>query len=210
MKCAGISGEESGNAIAIDSSGFLYVTGGYDFTIDFGSGGIPNSGLIDVFIVKLNAEGIAQWSDHAGAAGTDMGTSVALDRNGNIYLSGIFSDTSLFGSFQQESRGLTDIFVAKIGAQLDVHNSLSQTNGAISFYPNPAKDQLNVKLISYVEEDIVRVELFSLLGQSLKKIIFPNSGSVISLPVSDLAGGGYLCHIAGNGWSESRLVVIGR
>jgi len=70
--------EKSGNGIAIDSSGFLYVTGGNDFTIDFGTGQMQIIGLIDAFILRLNSSGVAEWSDHAGSLGTDIGFGVGL------------------------------------------------------------------------------------------------------------------------------------
>ena len=211
MKCVGTGGEEFGAGVAVDSSG-LYVTGGYDNTINFGSGQIPNNGLFDIFIVKFDVSGNALWTDHAGAPKTDLGSAVALDPNGDLYLSGIFSDTCTFGAFSLQSFGNTDIFIAEIGTNSDVHELHRTTNDAISFYPNPAKDKINIDFISDSKEDPLTIEIFSLLGVPIKKIIAPYSGignQIISILVGDLAKGIYLCRIISAGNMTSRTVVVG-
>ena len=43
-----------------------------------------------------------------------------------------------------QSRGLTDIYVAKIGSLSDVHDSRPQSNSSISFYPNPANTEITL------------------------------------------------------------------
>ena len=206
MKCAGNGGEESGNAIAVDSSGYVYVAGGYDFTVDFGSGKILNSGLIDAFIVKLNSDGIAQWADRAGGKGDDFGTSLALDRIGNIFLGGAFSDTCVFGSFTMMSQHLKDAFIAKIGAQASV-KEISPPTSHFLVYPNPTQSAITIESSNDAKNSDMTVEFTNVLGVTLKKNILVNQ-SAFSLPIKDLPRGMYFCRVTTIAWSESRMVVV--
>ena len=57
-KQLGSSGRDSANAIAIDSSGNLYVTGMTFGGLDWNT----NSGANDLFVVKYNSSGTKQWT----------------------------------------------------------------------------------------------------------------------------------------------------
>jgi hypothetical protein len=100
---------DSGASIAIDNLGNVYVTGQYlstSLTInDFVSQGSPinltpygilsNSGSRDVFIVKYNTNGLAQWATSIQGTGRDEGNSIATDNLGNVYVTGQYLSTSL-------------------------------------------------------------------------------------------------------------------
>jgi hypothetical protein len=208
MKCAGNGGEESGDAIALDSSGYIYVTGGFDFRIDFGSGQIQNLGLIDAYIAKFNSSGIAQWSDRIGGDGDDEGTSVAIDPLGNILFAGGFSDTCAFGSFTLLSQHLKDAFVTKIGPEAFV-KEISSTNSRISIYPNPAQSAITIEYVNDKKNDDVTVEIVNPLGVVFRKNIFRSlDATTFPLSINDLPKGIYFCHVSMNSWSESRMVVV--
>lgn len=210
MKCAGNGGEESGDAIVVDSSGYIYVTGGYDYTINFGSGKILNSGLIDAFIVKFNADGVAQWTDRAGGSGDDYGTSLALDRTGNIFLGGAFSDTAAFGPFSLISNHLKDAFVVKFGTQASV-SAFSPAHAHISLYPNPAKTEIAIESANNSRNSAITVEVIDILGKTLKRELFFTEDlrrSIFTLFVNELPKGIYFCRVSTNAWRESRMFVL--
>jgi uncharacterized protein (TIGR03437 family) len=98
----GLNGlDRGGAAIAVDAAGNAYVAGAA-YTADFpstpgvfqpvlhtGSGAantiLPN----DVFVMKLNPSGSALvYATFLGGAGDDVPTGIALDPDGNVYLSG--------------------------------------------------------------------------------------------------------------------------
>ncbi len=91
------SGGTNGFGITLDSSGNVYVTGQYDstFTIFNAGGGtfgtLANSGSSDVFIVKYNTSGIAQWATRVAGAGSDVGRSISIDSSGNVYATGSYA-----------------------------------------------------------------------------------------------------------------------
>lgn len=75
----GGSGFDSGNGITIDSSDNIYITGS---TSSYGSGGA------DVLLVKFNSTGTEQWNTTWGGSDSDVGNSIVLDGNDNIYVAG--------------------------------------------------------------------------------------------------------------------------
>ena len=78
----GSSGRDSANAIAIDSSGNLYLAG-----ITYGGLGLhTNSGANDFFVVKYNSSGTRQWTQQLGTPSTEGANAVATDSSGNVYV----------------------------------------------------------------------------------------------------------------------------
>ncbi len=56
------------------------------------------------------------WAKSAGGSGGDYGQSIAVDADGNSYVSGYFEGTAIFGGTTLTSSGGTDIFIAKMNA----------------------------------------------------------------------------------------------
>ena len=76
--------DDVGYDLAIDSSNNIYITGGSTGNLDNNT----NSGNSDVFILKFSPEGIKQQTALLGTALDDIGYSVKLDSNNQIYLTG--------------------------------------------------------------------------------------------------------------------------
>lgn len=84
------SGDDAAYAIALDSSGNLYVTGQTDSN-DFPLAG-PSQNLaglgIDAFAAKLSNSGKIIYSTYLGGSLTDVGYAVAVDLSGDLYVTG--------------------------------------------------------------------------------------------------------------------------
>ncbi len=106
----------SANGIDCDSNGNSIIVGHFrSANITFGGITVTNGGNNNnVFVVKYNASGGALWAKSAGGANDAFGESVAVDVNGNIYITGSFSSPSItFGSFTLTNFGGSDVFVVK-------------------------------------------------------------------------------------------------
>jgi hypothetical protein len=90
---------------ALDAQGNVYVTG-YAYQ---GFDGHAGEGASDAFLLKLDAEGETLWSRMIGSAEDDGGTGVAVDGNGDVYVTGS-AGASIDG---QAHLGQQDFFVAK-------------------------------------------------------------------------------------------------
>ncbi len=91
------------NAVAVDTLGNIYVTGGYSSaTINFGSitlTNISSPGHFDIFLVKYDKNGNVLWAKSIGGDYEDYVNSISIDVSGNILIGGIFESYNiLFGS----------------------------------------------------------------------------------------------------------------
>ncbi|MCF8448321.1 MAG: T9SS type A sorting domain-containing protein [Taibaiella sp.] len=84
-------GDAFGRAVAVDDTGNVYVTGSFTGTIDFDPGtGVSNrtsAGAEDYFRVTLNPSGNFISATSGGGGGQELGTAIATDHSGNLYIS---------------------------------------------------------------------------------------------------------------------------
>lgn len=116
---------ESGESIAVDGSGNVYVTGTFSNNANFntpsatGKNELVSAGASDIFVAKYNTSGALQWLVRGGGTSGDIGYGIAVDGSGNVYVTGSFGLTANFntpsatGSNELVSAGASDVFVAK-------------------------------------------------------------------------------------------------
>ena len=122
-----------GYGVAVDSSGNVYATGNFQRTVDFGAGNVTSAGVADVFVTKLNASGVHQWTTTFGGTSNDYGFGVAVDSSGNVYTTGHFQGTVNFGAGNVTSAGSADVFVTKLNAS-GVHQWTTKFGGTSADY----------------------------------------------------------------------------
>src|SRR5207249_3246525 len=82
-----------GGAVVVDVSGNVYVTGSFRGTGTFGGTNLVSNGGLDAYLAKYDVDGNLVWVRQIGGSGDDQGYAVALDSEGNIYVTGYFSGT---------------------------------------------------------------------------------------------------------------------
>jgi hypothetical protein len=112
----GDAGSQTAVSVATDKSGNVIVTGYFDGTIDFGGGPLTNAGIIDIFVVKLDASGNHVWSKRFGDAGPQAGTMVKTTPEGDIVLMSALGGSADFGGGPVTSAGGFDLGLAKLDA----------------------------------------------------------------------------------------------
>ena len=118
----GGTGDDCGEALAVDGSGNVYVTGYFSATVDFDPGsGVDtrvSSGDRDAFLSKLDTNGTYLWAKTWGGTGDDRAESIYLDGAGSLYLTGMYSGSIDFnpgsGVDFHTSNGATDVFLSKL------------------------------------------------------------------------------------------------
>ena len=114
VQSAGGTSYDYGRGIAVDASGNVYVTGYYEGTATFGTTTKISAGGHNIFVAKYNSSGALQWVQSARGTLYDIGSDIAVDGSGNVYVTGRYQGTATFGNNSLTSAGATDIFVARI------------------------------------------------------------------------------------------------
>jgi hypothetical protein len=137
----GGTGSDVGREVVTDIDGNVYVTGSFTnssfinsySTVSSGTiitstfGTLIGNGSTDAFIAKYNSSGEAQWATNIGGTGSDVGREVVTDIEGNVYVTGSFTNSSFINMYSTVSsgtiitstfgqlvgRGSTDAFIAK-------------------------------------------------------------------------------------------------
>jgi PKD repeat protein len=104
-----------GRSICLDDQGNVLLTGIFYGTTTIGGTTLTSFGGYDVIVAKLNSQGQWQWAVNAGGTGQEKARSIAVDLQGNAYITGSVQTYSTFGTINIDvSNGG---FVAKINSQ---------------------------------------------------------------------------------------------
>ncbi|MCH8127613.1 SBBP repeat-containing protein [candidate division KSB1 bacterium] len=102
-KRAGGSTIDHGQDIVVQNSGSVYIAGIFQSSATFGSGELNETtltsfGNTDIFVAKLKNDGELDWVKQAGGTDGMDQEGLAVDSDGNVYLSGAFFHPAIFGS----------------------------------------------------------------------------------------------------------------
>ncbi len=125
-KSIGGTGGEKGNALNLDNSGHLYVSGSFSLTADFDPSSnvypLTSNGNSDAFLVKLDTSGQFQWAKSWGGSsqyGDAIYDNLVMNADTSLILAGIFGGVVDFDSSPQSDQrtavGDQDMFITCLG-----------------------------------------------------------------------------------------------
>jgi hypothetical protein len=106
----GTEGVDAFSSVCVDAAGDIYAVGNSDG--ELGGSGI---GRHDIVVFKFDPDGNVLWSKQFGSRFDDIGTAVALDHAGSIFVAG-----STNGDLSGFPVGGVDIFLSKLDPNGDV------------------------------------------------------------------------------------------
>lgn len=110
-------GQATPQSAAVDSKGNVYLVGRFAYrVVAFGTTKLPNAGLYDAFVAKLDSKGQWLWAHAISSSEHDQGWGVAVDSKDNVYITGEYRKRGFFGSIilpAPPNNGV-DLFVAKL------------------------------------------------------------------------------------------------
>lgn len=112
------------NAIAVDASGNVYITGNFtNNSITFGSYTLVNGNPasagsnMNLFLAKFDANGNHVWAKKAGGPDYAKSNGVCVDPSGNVFITGTFRGVPIsFDAITLTPTGQYDMFLAKFDA----------------------------------------------------------------------------------------------
>lgn len=122
VKGIGAAGYDVGTAITSSPSGEVFATGVFSGPVNFNplsaAKFLYSEGILDVYIVKYDKDGIFQWAKNFGSPDNDYSRGIAIDNKSNVYVTGYFSGVAIFDpllvSKKLYATGGFDAFVCKM------------------------------------------------------------------------------------------------
>lgn len=193
-----------GWSLANDNSGNIYLGGffsGPDIT--FGSHTVTNTYPFteDIFVVKYDSSGNAQWATGDGELGNDEVYGIATNGNGEVYAVGTFTDSSfILGNYalsNMSTSGKRDIFIAKLSGSTNINDDTTKKTEAPFIYSNLTNDNLVILRTEKVKE----INIFDRLGKKIYSLRVNNQPQ-LNLNVSKFINGLYFIEAV---MSQSRM-----
>lgn len=100
-------------AIATDRSGNVFVAGDFKGTVNLGGEALASQGQGDILVAKFDLGGTLLWSKRFGDLEDQIFSGLAVDRDGNVVLTGVFNGQLDFGAGPLTSDYL-NVFIAKL------------------------------------------------------------------------------------------------
>lgn len=132
VKRIGSTADEAATSLAVDWQDNVYTTGYFRSALDFNPGSgvhtlstnLAGTDPRDIFIQKLDSNGNFKWAKKMGKRLADIGYSITTDAVGNVYNTGIYSETTDFNpSFSSSTilthSGGTDVYLQKLAPDGD-------------------------------------------------------------------------------------------
>lgn len=102
--------------MAVDPGGAVVLTGYYQGSVDFGGGPMLSAGLDDIFVARYEAGGAFVFARRFGDTDHQSGAGgVAVDKDGDIYLTGGYRGAVDFGGGPFVNEGDEDVYLVKLG-----------------------------------------------------------------------------------------------
>ncbi|MEO8762238.1 MAG: SBBP repeat-containing protein [Bacteroidia bacterium] len=108
--------------VITDATGNVYICGSTDSQNNIAYNGFQNTygGIWDAYLVKFDANGNRIWATYYGGTQSEYPSSLAIDANGNIYMAGYTSGSTIgiaYNGFQNTfGGGNSDNFLVKFDA----------------------------------------------------------------------------------------------
>ncbi len=141
---------DQAKAIAVDGNGNVYI-GGLS-RISWGSPKRLFSDERDAFAAKLDSDGNLLWNTFLGGFGDDTGVGIAVDPNGNVYMTGTSDAT--WGAPARLYQGADDAWAAKINPAGDLQwNTFLGSAGTDYSYGIAVNSSGNPFVVGYSTSD---------------------------------------------------------
>jgi hypothetical protein len=163
-------GSKSPFDAAVDAEGNPYVFGTFRDTAIFGKISLSGIGTENIFLIKYNQSGEPQWAKQVGREGILFGKAMRIDKDGDVFMTGNFTDTAEFGKARIEAKQNTqDMFFAMLSPRVLVKETKLPDSAAPDFSLISCKydphSHTAIVRYSIPRSRFVRLELTDIMGE---------------------------------------------
>lgn len=116
VRTFGDASDDTARAMVPDGEGGVYVAGQFAGALDFGEKPLVSTGQTDLFLARLDGDGLPHWSKKLGGLDA-QGTEQTLAGAGvGFVFAGGFTGTVDFGGGTKTASGISDAFIARYDA----------------------------------------------------------------------------------------------
>jgi len=217
VKSAGGSTTDVGNAVVIDNSGNIYISGYFSSTATFENTQVNSNGSNDIYLAKYTPGGNFLSIITAGGTSTDAALGLVTDAGNNLYMSGVFSNSVDFGNFNVTSHGVTDVFVLKISPLVGIVNE--NTNADMfslgQNYPNPfnpvTKIRFDIPSNEKRETSNVKLVIYDLLGREIATLVngrYKPGTYEVNWDAANYPSGIYFYTLTSGNFSDTKKMIL--
>jgi len=195
------------NAITQDKNEYIYITGSFQYSVDFDPGSdsfiVSTDGYHNIFIEKMTPKGDFVWVKTAvgnsiGCSTGDYGNDIQLDNLGNIYTTGAFTMSKRFNpddpSYYCNASNRHDIFLLKLSQQESSTIPKQFNSNELKIYPNPNVGNFSVEI---TDKKADKIELYNVLGSLIYEK--NNLSTINEIDITKQAAGLYILKVLENG-----------
>ncbi|MDX5419843.1 MAG: gliding motility-associated C-terminal domain-containing protein [Hymenobacteraceae bacterium] len=119
-----ITGTSMGNGIIVDSKGNSYTSGYFNGSVTIGNTTLTSDKPYgEGYVAKYDATGKEVWAIKLGGDALKL----VMDSKENIYVTGFFKDSGVFGSTKLTGNGIEDFFLVKLNSEGQVLWAMNTT-----------------------------------------------------------------------------------
>jgi hypothetical protein len=199
LETFGGSGRDYAQAVEQTADGG-YILAGY--TLSYGAGGD------DVWLVKTDADGDAQWDQTYGGSASDVAYSVTQTTDGGFIVTG---HTLSYGA------GLHDVWLIRLAGGLTAVGEVAQPWPLLRNDPNPFHPQTTIRY-AVPADGAIRLEIFDAAGRRVRTLVDDWVRAGVHQVIWDgryqdggaAASGVYFYRLRVNGTEQTRKMVLMR
>ncbi|MDX9750173.1 MAG: T9SS type A sorting domain-containing protein [Flavobacteriales bacterium] len=199
-----VGGSDLEELFAVDVLADGYVLAGITYSND---GDVTDhQGAMDIWVVRLQADGSMAWQRTLGGTGNDIGLSVRALVDGGMAVAG--GTVSADGDVTCHIGG-GDLWLVKLGAEHTAIADLPGSTARFAIHPNPTRGELIASISTPVHAE-VGLHLFDVASRPLRTLYrgwMPAGGRELRFSIEDLPAGIYFLRAEVGGRSTTQKVV---